>query len=441
MRVIDWRGKNLEPHWLEQNVPRVSTDQSALDEVVAGLLEDVRGRGLEAIVEQAQKFDGVATAPRRYNPSTEKSAEIVPTQLAQAIGTAISRVRLASLTQVPSATEVSLAEGARIVQRYVPVDRAGVYIPGGKAVYPSSVIMNVVAAQAAGVPEIALVSPPQAKYGGSVHPSIDYTARELGVSEAYPIGGVAAIAALAYGLPEIGFRPVSLISGPGNAYVATAKRLVRSHVGIDSEAGPTEICVIADHTATPEWVASDLISQAEHDESAQAVLVTTEITLAESVSRAVTEQLSTTAHAERAGSALGSAQSAVIVVDNLEAALAVSDALAPEHLEIHTENAWELAQRVRHAGAVFVGPHTPVSLGDYLAGSNHVLPTGGRARFQSGLSALTFLRPQQIVEYDRRALGDVASQVVDFAMAEDLPAHADAITARFTHASSSAAGE
>jgi histidinol dehydrogenase len=291
--------------------------------------------------------------------------------------------------------------------------------------------MNVVAAQVAGVTDIVLVSPPQQEFGGEIHPTILAAAHMLGVSEVYRMGGAGAIAALAYGVSEIGLEPVSVISGPGNIFVATAKRLVKGVVGIDSEAGPTEIVVIADGSVEADVVASDLVSQAEHDELAQAILITPDEAYAREVIARTEQRAHSTRHRERVNAALRGQQSGVILVDSLEDAVAVSDVLAPEHLEICTSEPRQLADSVRHAGAIFLGAFTPVSAGDYLAGSNHVLPTGGQARFQSGLSAMTFLRPQQLVDYSREALQEVAADIVRFAQAEDLPAHGEAVTARF----------
>jgi histidinol dehydrogenase len=309
--------------------------------------------------------------------------------------------------------------------------RVGLYVPGGKAVYPSSVVMNVVPAQVAGVGSIALVSPPQRDHGGRVHPTILAAAGLLGIDEVYAMGGAGAVGALAYGVAEIGLEPVDLVTGPGNNFVAAAKRLVRGVVGIDSEAGATEILVIADDTADPGYVAADLVSQAEHDPMAAAVLVTDSPQLADAVDAALVGRVAATKHAGRIEQALRGPQSAVVLVDDVEAGLAVVDAYAAEHLEIQTADAAAVAARVRNAGAVFVGPHTPVSLGDYCAGSNHVLPTGGTASFSGGLSVQTFLRGIHVVEYDERALREVAPHVVALAQSEDLPAHGEAVSARF----------
>lgn len=432
MRTLDWRGLSLEDRAFEAELPRVVASEFDVAGAAAELIDQVRVGGGAALLEQAARFDGVAPRSVRLDPVIAKaSVNALAPELRHAIDIAIDRVRRASALQVPESRSVELAPGALITQRFVPVDRAGVYVPGGKAVYPSSVVMNVVAAQVAGVSSIALASPPQADWDAQIHPTILATATLLGVDELYQMGGAGAVGAFAYGVDDIGLEPVSVITGPGNRYVAAAKRLVKGTVGIDSEAGPTEIVVIADSGAPAESVAADLVSQAEHDELAQAVLITTDIELAHAVSERVERRARATAHSERAMAALSGSQSAIIVVDTLEQAVLVSDALAPEHLEIMTANAGGVAESIRHAGAIFVGPDTPVSAGDYLAGSNHVLPTGGRATFQSGLSALTFLRPQQIVAYSHDALRDISAPLGVFARAENLPAHAEAVEARF----------
>jgi histidinol dehydrogenase len=319
--------------------------------------------------------------------------------------------------------------GGTVTERWVPVDRVGLYVPGGNAVYPSSVVMNVVPAQEAGVRSLAVTSPPQAAFGGLPHPTILAACALLGVDEVYAAGGAQAIAMFAYGTAEC--RPVTLVTGPGNVWVAAAKRLLKGRIGIDAEAGPTEIAILADDSADPGQVAADLISQAEHDVLAAAVLVTPSEGLAAAVERELAAQVATTRHRERVTEALTGRQSGVVLVDGVDEGLAVVDAYAPEHLEIHTEDAAAVAARVRNAGAVFVGPHSPVSLGDYCAGSNHVLPTGGCACHSSGLSVQTFLRGIHVVDYSRDALAEVTRHVVALAEAEDLPAHGDALKARF----------
>jgi len=432
MRTLDWRGLNFGDRAFEADLPRVSASDRDVAGAAAELIDQVRQRGSAALVDQSARFDGVAPRSVRLDPATARAAlEALAPELRHAIEIAIDRVRRASALQVPESKSIELAPGASITQRFVPVDRAGVYVPGGKAVYPSSVVMNVVAAQVAGVPSIALASPPQADWDAQIHPTILATATLLNIDELYQMGGAGAVGAFAYGVSDIGLEPVSVITGPGNRYVAAAKRLVKGTVGIDSEAGPTEIVVIADAGAPADSVAADLVSQAEHDELAQAVLITTDVTLAHAVSERVEWRARATAHSERAMVALSGPQSAIILVDTLEQAVVVSDALAPEHLEIVTEDAGAIAGSIRHAGAIFLGPNTPVSAGDYLAGSNHVLPTSGQATFQSGLSALTFLRPQQIVEYSHDALREISAPLGVFARAENLPAHAEAVEARF----------
>jgi histidinol dehydrogenase len=330
--------------------------------------------------------------------------------------------------------------GGSVTERWLPVARVGLYVPGGRAVYPSSVVMNVVPAQEAGVPSLAVVSPPQRDFDGWPHPTVLAACALLGVEEIYSVGGAQAVAMLAYGvdLPD-GTRcePVDLVTGPGNIYVTAAKRALQGIIGIDSEAGPTEVAILADHTADPRYVAADLISQAEHDVIAAAVLVTTSEELADAVLEEVRAQVARTKHVERITEALTGVQSAVIVVRDIEQGLQVVDAYAAEHLEIHTVEAREIAMRVRNAGAIFVGPWAPVSLGDYCAGSNHVLPTMGAARHSSGLSVQSFLRGIHVIDYDHTALTDVADHVVALAQAEDLPGHGDAITVRLREQTSS----
>jgi histidinol dehydrogenase len=347
----------------------------------------------------------------------DEAVAALSSELRSSLETAIARVRVGSLAQIPQAVSSDIAPGAVITQRWQPVERVGLYVPGGKAVYPSSVIMNVVPAQVAGVRSIALASPPQAHFGGRVHPTILAAAGLLGVNEIYAMGGAGAIGAFAFGVEDLDLVPVNVVTGPGNVYVAAAKRLVRGRVGIDSEAGPTEILIIADSSAQADYVAADLISQAEHDEMA--------------VEEAIIHQAATTTHSARVKIALDGPQSAIVLVDDLSVAVDFSNAYGPEHLEIHSENASQLVSQITNAGAVFVGDFTPVSLGDYSAGSNHVLPTAGQALFSSGLGAYTFLRPQQIIEYSKDALKEVAHGIRVLADDEDLPAHGDAVDIRF----------
>ncbi|HEU4807115.1 MAG TPA: histidinol dehydrogenase [Homoserinimonas sp.] len=432
IQTIDLRGVTPNRSELLALVPRAVTDVSAATAIAEELILDVRDRGEVALLDQAERLDGVRPSGIRVAPSelSNALAALDPT-VRRALDEAIERVRAASRAQLPAPVITRLGDGAHVVQRWSPMARVGLYVPGGKAVYPSSVVMNVVPAQVAGVSSIALASPPQRAFGGSVHPTILAAAALLGVDEVYAMGGAGAIGAFAYGVPDAGLDPVQLITGPGNVFVAAAKRLVRGQAGIDAEAGPTEILVIADATANARFVAADLVSQAEHDELASAVLVTDSDELAGLVRQELQLLVPATAHSARVGEALGGQQSAIVLVDDLSAAIAFSNAYGPEHLEIQTENPDAVLEGIESAGAIFVGAHSPVSLGDYLAGSNHVLPTGGQARFSSGLGAYTFLRPQQVIRYSQDGLSDVRDHIVSLATAEDLPAHAAAVTVRF----------
>lgn len=432
LRTIDLRGQNLSRAELLRLVPRAAVDTAAATIQVRPLVEAVRERGEDALREQAREFDRVSDHALRI-PAAEiqASLESCPPELRDALEQLIARLRVASAAQVPAEQITRFNDGATITQRWQPVSRVGLYAPGGKAAYPSSVLMNAVSAQAAGVKGLALASPAQLDNRGRPHESVLWAAALVGVDEVYAIGGAGAIAAFAYGVPSIGLEPVDVVTGPGNVFVAAAKRAVTGLVGIDSEAGTTEILVIADASANPEFVAADLVSQAEHDEAAASVLVTDSADFAAQVRDAVTRRVSTTRHAHRAQEALSGPQSAVILVDSLAEAARVSNAYGPEHLEIQTSQNDDVLAQISDAGAIFVGGFTPVSLGDYLAGSNHVLPTGGTARFSAGLGAHTFLRPQQIIAYDRDALEEVHAPLLAISAAEGLPAHGEAVSARF----------
>jgi len=435
MRLLDLRGMNITRENAPSFVPRATRGAAEVDASVAELIKRVRSDGLAALQEQALRFDNVADLVVEVSAKELRAAgKNLDRAISAALDEAIRRVRVASEDSLPRSSRTEYQTGGVVSTRYVPIDRAGVYIPGGKAVYPSSVVMNVVAAQAAGVKDIVLVSPPQADFGGRIHPSILGAAHMLGITEVYAMGGAGAIAALAYGVPEIGLAPVDVITGPGNLYVATAKRQVIGVVGIDSEAGPTEIGIIADETAYPEFIAADLLSQAEHDELASAVLMTTSFELAQRVEQALVRRVEQTQHRERATTSLSGEQSALIVLDSMDQVIEMANAYAPEHLEIMTENTQSVVTAIRHAGAIFVGDYSPVSAGDYAAGSNHVLPTHGSARHSSGLSPMTFLRTQQIIDYDKEALAHIRSSVVTLAHAEALPAHAEAMEERFNPA-------
>ncbi|WP_207457853.1 histidinol dehydrogenase [Desertivibrio insolitus] len=430
---IDLRGTTPSRADLLDLVPRSLTDVGAAVPTAAELVADVRARGEAALLQQAERFDGVR--PEHVRVHAGEIADAVRSldpAVREALEAAIDRVTTASRAQLPETVVTRVADGAEIIQRWQPVSRVGLYVPGGKAVYPSSVVMNVVPAQVAGVADIALASPPQKDLGGAIHPTILAAAGLLGIDEVYAMGGAGAIGAFAYGVPSLSLDPVQVVTGPGNRFVAAAKRVVTGVVGIDSEAGPTEILVIADATATPSLVAADLVSQAEHDEVAAAVLVTDSVELADAVERELETIVAATKHSARVREALRGRQSAIVLVDDMVSAASFSNVYAPEHLEIQTAEPAAVLDLIDSAGAIFLGDHAPVSLGDYLAGSNHVLPTSGNARFSSALGAYTFLRPQQVVRYERAALEAVADRVVSLAEAEDLPAHGAAVSARFT---------
>jgi histidinol dehydrogenase len=432
IQTIDLRDQRPSRAEFAALAPRAAVDVAAASAQAGKLIDDVRERGESALREQAEKFDGVRPPHIRVHADLIADAigRLEPA-VRTALEEAIDRVTRATQAQVPPSQVTQLASGAEITQRWQPVSRVGFYVPGGKAVYPSSVVMNVVPAHVAGVRSVALASPPQKGFAGSVHPTILGAAGLLGIDEVYAMGGAGAIGALAYGVPDLGLDPVDVITGPGNVYVAAAKRLVRGVVGIDSEAGPTEILIIADHTADAALVAADLVSQAEHDEQAAALLVTNSSELADRVRRELAGLVSSTQHSARVTAALDGQQSAIVLVGDLSSAAAFSNAYGPEHLEIQTEDPGVILDRIDNAGAIFLGAYSPVSLGDYLAGSNHVLPTGGQSAFSSGLGAYTFLRPQQVISYDRSALATVEKSIIALSHAEDLPAHGDAVEARF----------
>ncbi|MGD7707135.1 histidinol dehydrogenase [Microlunatus sp. Y2014] len=432
LRTVDLRGRGGEGPDYRSLVPRAAFDVEAALDVVRPICDAVAERGAEALLEFAEKFDHVRPAHLRV-PAAElaRAADELDPDLRASFEVAIDRRRRVAAVELGSADEtVDLAPGARVSQRMVPVGRVGLYVPGGLAPLSSSVIMNVVPAQVAGVEQIALASPPQLEFGGLPHPAILAVAHLLGVTEVYAVGGAQAIAMFAHGVDGL-CAPVDLVTGPGNIYVTAAKRLLRGMVGIDSEAGPTEIAILADNTADPRFVAADLISQAEHDPMAAAVLVTDSLALAAATSQAVEEQVPQAKHADRIRTALTGEQSGIVLVDDLDQGVAVVDAYAAEHLEIHTADAERVAGRIRNAGAIFVGPYAPVSLGDYCAGSTHVLPTAGCACHSSGLNVKSFLKAMHVITYTADALAEVAHAVETFADAEDLPSHGNAVTVRF----------
>jgi histidinol dehydrogenase len=417
---------------LRRALPRARVDVHAALEVVTPLVDDVAARGYPAVREATLRFDGVDVPEPLVPAATLAGAldRLDPTVRA-ALVESIRRARIVHEQQRRQTVEVQVVPGGTVTERWIPVRRVGLYVPGGLAVYPSSVVMNVVPAQVAGVDSIAVFTPAQKEFAGLPHPTILAACALLGVDEVYAVGGAQAVALAAYGDIGIDIEPVDVISGAGNVYVAAAKRLVRGVVGIDAEAGPTEIAVLADASADPVHVAADLISQAEHDTLAASVLVTDSVELADAVDAEVERQVALTKHTERVRTALSGEQSATVLVRDLEQGLAVVDAYAAEHLEVITADARRWAERVRNAGCIFVGPHAPVSLGDYCAGSNHVLPTGCTARHASGLSVQSFLKGVHLVEYDAAALAEVAPHVMALAEAEDLPAHGAAVAVRF----------
>lgn len=432
IRTLDLRGRRPTRAEFLALIPRHASDVDEALTIAAQLVSDVRTQGSSALRAQALKLDRIEKyeirVPREH---ITEALDGLSEELRSALEVAIERVRRGSVAQVPPLVETTVSEGALITQRWQPVERVGLYVPGGKAVYPSSVIMNVVPAQVAGVKSIALASPPQSEFGGRIHPTILAAAGLLGITEIYAMGGAGAIGAFAYGVSDLGLEPVNVVTGPGNVYVAAAKRIVRGVVGIDSEAGPTEILIIADQSAQPALVAADMISQAEHDEMASAVLVTDSVSLLSAVEEELERQQTITTHADRVSSALSGEQSALVLVDDLDIAVDFSNAYGPEHLEVQVLQPANIVEQITSAGAIFVGDFTPVSLGDYSAGSNHVLPTAGQAAFSSGLGAYTFLRPQQIISYSKDALQQVALGIRHLADDENLPAHGDAVDIRF----------
>lgn len=431
IRTIDLRGKSFSLAQLRALAPRAALSLSEAMVQVQPIVEGVRARGLVEVIKSAEQFDGVNPEPIRVsNQEIDFAIANLDSDLRAAIEESIARVRTVSESSLPVPSAAVLGEGATVSQRWVAVDSVGLYVPGGKAVYPSSVIMNVVPAQVAGVRKLIIATPGQKQFAGRPHPTVLATAGLLGVREILTIGGPSAIASFAYGLPEIGLEPVDLVTGPGNVYVAAAKRLLRGEIGIDSEAGTTEILVLADETANAKLIAYDLVSQAEHDSAAAAVLVTNSSALIAAVEEQLRLLSLQATHSERILQALGGQQSALILTENLEQSIAFANAYAAEHLEIMTANNEATVASVVNAGAIFVGANSPVSLGDYMAGSNHVLPTGGTARFSAGLGVATFMRAQQIVEYSESALASIGAQIMRFAEAEGLPAHAQAVAAR-----------
>ncbi|MEY4232332.1 MAG: hypothetical protein RL144_532 [Actinomycetota bacterium] len=431
IRTVDLRGKALSKAGYSAQLPRANFNIDQALVLIKPILDRVKNGTELDLIALAQEFDGVKPAAIKVSQSDlDMALQKLDPEVRLALELSIVRIKKVHNDQVRSESTTTVVEGATVTERWIPVDRVGLYVPGGRAVYPSSVMMNVIPAQIAKVSSIAVASPPQKEFGGLPHPTILATCALLGVTEVYAVGGAQAIALFAYGMEGL-CEKVDLVTGPGNIYVAAAKRALRGVIGIDSEAGPTEIAILADSTALPGDVAADLISQAEHDVIAAAILVTDSPELAEKTAKELEIRVAATKHSDRIREALSGVQSAIVLVSNIDQGIDVVNAYAAEHLEIQCKNAALVSSKIRNAGAVFIGRFTPVSLGDYSAGSNHVLPTGGCACHSSGLSVQTFLRGLHFIEYSEEAFNQIAKTVVTLATAEDLPAHGEAMLARF----------
>lgn len=431
LRRLDLRGKHLTKDQYQRELPRATLDVAAAMIAIEPILNRVQS-GTEAdLISLGEQFDGVRPPSIRVPQAALDSAlaQLDP-KIRTALEVSAERIRKVHSAQRRGEQKVTVVDGGVVTEKWIPVDRVGLYVPGGRAVYPSSVLMNVIPAQIAQVPSIAVASPPQVENGGLPHPTILAACALLGITEVYAIGGAQAVALFAYGMEGVAAK-CDLVTGPGNIYVAAAKRALRGIIGIDSEAGPTEIAILADKSAYAADVATDLISQAEHDVIAAAVLVTDSAELIDAVHIELEKRVAVTRHSDRIRTALTGIQSAAVLVDSIAQGLDVVNAYAAEHLEIQTVNAAVDAQSIRNAGAVFIGRFSPVSLGDYSAGSNHVLPTGGCACHSSGLSVQSFLRGIHYIEYAEGAFTDISETVITLANAEDLPAHGEAISARF----------
>lgn len=438
MRIIDLRGKRLTRAEMLAAMPRAEMGTDEATELVQPILDDVKARGAAALRDFEEKFDHVRPEHLRVPAEAMTAAlEELDPAVRASIEESVRRSRAVAASQVPEDFHTDLAPGARVAERWIPVQRVGLYVPGGKAVYPSSVIMNAVPAQAAGVESLAIATPPKTA-DGLPDKTILATCAILGVDEVYAVGGAQAIAMFAYGAKgtepqdgEVLCEPVDKITGPGNIFVATAKRMVSGIVGIDAVAGPTEIAIIADSGANPEYLAADLIGQAEHDELAGSVLITDSEQIAAKTQESLNRRVPRTKHAERVATSLTGRQSGIILTDDLDQSIDAANAYAAEHLEIQTADADAVVTRIRNAGAIFRGPYSPVPLGDYMSGSNHVLPTSGTARFAAGLGVHTFMKPVEVIEYDEEGLKAIAARINTFAVSEDLPGHGECVLTRF----------
>jgi histidinol dehydrogenase len=435
MRLVDLRGLRLSKAAYTKLIPRAALDVAEAMRLIEPILRRVKNGNESDLIALAKEFDAVAPLSIKV-PRAElsKALKELNPAIRSALELSAQRIRKVHNDQVRSETVTKVVDGGSVTEKWVPVDRVGLYVPGGRAVYPSSVMMNVIPAQIAKVSSIAVASPPQSEFGGLPHPTILATCELLGITEVYAVGGAQAIALFAYGMENL-CEKCDLVTGPGNIYVAAAKRALRGIIGIDSEAGPTEIAIVADSSAIAGDVAADLISQAEHDVIAAAVLITDSQELIDDVLKELVVRVARTKHSERITEALTGIQSACVLVDSVEHGLEVANAYAAEHLEIQTRNSAKDAQQIRNAGAVFIGRYSPVSLGDYSAGSNHVLPTGGCACHSSGLSVQTFLRGLHFIEYDKEAFTEILPTVITLANSEDLPAHGEAMSVRLENES------
>lgn len=430
IRTVDFRGRSLTKSQYRVELPRAQMDVASAMLKIEPILERVKNGTEEDLIDLAQEFDGVKPPSIKVSQvDIDQGLASLQPEIRSALERSIERITLVHNEQTRALKITKVVEGATVTEKWIPVDRVGLYVPGGQAVYPSSVMMNVIPAQIAKVPSIAIASPPQAEFNGLPHPTILATCALLGITEVYAIGGAQAIALFAFGMEGV-CEKVDMVTGPGNIYVAAAKRALRGIIGIDSEAGPTEIAILADNSARAIEVAADLISQAEHDTIAAAVLVTDSTDLANEVREQLAKRVALTKHSQRITTALSGIQSAIVLVDSISQGIDVVNAYGAEHLEIQTKFSAHDAELIRNAGAVFIGRFSPVSLGDYSAGSNHVLPTGGCACHSSGLSVQTFLKGVHQIQYDEKSFNDIAATVITLANAEDLPAHGQAISAR-----------
>ncbi|GHT82395.1 histidinol dehydrogenase [Actinomycetota bacterium] len=439
MQIIDLRETDiasLTKREVDQLLPRAVFDLSSGAQAVKPMLERIKSEGDVALYDFAKQFDKISQDPKdggtgiKVPVSKLKQAfEELEDNVREALVEAKKRITLVHTAQLPTEQTTTLSDGAKVSQRWIAVERVGLYVPGGLAVYPSSVLMNAIPALVAGVKSLVVASPGQAAFGGYPHPTILAACYLLGVPQVIAVGGAGAIGAMAYGTQSV--EKVDVITGPGNIFVASAKLLVQGEVGIDAIAGPTEIMVLADDGAQARFVAKDLIGQAEHDELAGSVLVTDSPELAREVNELLPEIIKSTKHSGRVQIALDGQQSAIILVKNLDDGVRIANAYGAEHLEIQTAEPEQVAQKITNAGAIFVGDYSPVSLGDYIGGSNHVLPTSGSSKFSQGLSVYAFLRSVQQINYSKAALGEVADKIVALSLNEDLPAHGEAVTVRF----------